>query len=145
MRLNFKAVFAVALACLGGPALAQDSTAAPPAATQRATPAAPAANLPRRPIPYTSLRPQPRPAARAAATEPSSAPQAGAGASTTLSAAAALPVTATGARLSAGEAIPPAELEAFVDGVVRGAKARDHIAGVTDSVVQNGQVVQKKV
>lgn len=38
----------------------------------------------------------------------------------------------------------PAELEAFVDGVVRDAMVRDHIAGVTVSIVQNGQVVLKK-
>ena len=40
--------------------------------------------------------------------------------------------------------LPPAELEAFVDGVVRDAMAADHIPGVTVSVVQNGQVVLKK-
>jgi CubicO group peptidase (beta-lactamase class C family) len=38
----------------------------------------------------------------------------------------------------------PAELEAFVDGVVREAMVRDHVAGVTVSIVQNGQVVLKK-
>lgn len=41
-------------------------------------------------------------------------------------------------------ALPPAELEAYVDGVVRDAMAADHIPGVTVSVVQNGQVVLKK-
>lgn len=40
--------------------------------------------------------------------------------------------------------LPRQELEAFVDGVVRRAMTRDHIAGVTISVVQNGQVVLKK-
>ena len=40
--------------------------------------------------------------------------------------------------------LPPAELEAFVDGLVRDAMAADHIPGVTISVVQNGQVVLKK-
>lgn len=40
--------------------------------------------------------------------------------------------------------LPAAELEAFVDGVVRDAMAADHIPGVTISVVQNGQVVLKK-
>jgi CubicO group peptidase (beta-lactamase class C family) len=49
-----------------------------------------------------------------------------------------------GARLSAGQPIPPGELENYVDGVVKGAMQRDHIAGVTVSVVQNGQVVLKK-
>ncbi len=49
-----------------------------------------------------------------------------------------------GARLAPGDVMPPAELEAFVDGVVREAMGRDHIAGVTVSVVQRGQVVLKK-
>lgn len=49
-----------------------------------------------------------------------------------------------GARLPPGAPIPPAELEAFVDGVVRDAMSADHIAGVTVSVVQNGQVALKK-
>ncbi len=40
--------------------------------------------------------------------------------------------------------LPAAELEAFVDGVVRDAMAADHIPGVTVSVIQNGQVVLKK-
>ncbi|WP_407642856.1 serine hydrolase domain-containing protein [Caulobacter segnis] len=40
--------------------------------------------------------------------------------------------------------LPRPELEAFVDGVVQRSMARDHIAGVTISVVQNGQVVLKK-
>ncbi|THD56381.1 serine hydrolase domain-containing protein [Phenylobacterium sp.] len=48
------------------------------------------------------------------------------------------------ARLSAGQAIPAAELEAFADGLLKDAMAREHIAGVTVSVVQNGQVVLKK-
>jgi CubicO group peptidase (beta-lactamase class C family) len=51
---------------------------------------------------------------------------------------------APAAKLGPGQAIPTAELEAFVDGYVRHAMARDHIAGVTVSVVQNGQVVLKK-
>ncbi|HEY2661211.1 MAG TPA: serine hydrolase [Caulobacteraceae bacterium] len=47
-------------------------------------------------------------------------------------------------RLSPGESVPPEQLQAFVDGVVRQAMSRDHIAGVTVAVVQNGQVVMKK-
>lgn len=59
------------------------------------------------------------------------------------------PVTPTqparpGARLAPGTAIPSAELEAFVDGLVRRSMERDHIAGVTVSIVQNGQIVLKK-
>ena len=49
-----------------------------------------------------------------------------------------------GARLAPGTAIPPAELEAYVDGLVRRSMERDHIAGVTVSIVQNGQIVLKK-
>jgi len=45
---------------------------------------------------------------------------------------------------SAATPLPAPQLEAFVDGVVRRAMSRDHIAGVTISVVQNGQVVMKK-
>ena len=48
------------------------------------------------------------------------------------------------ARLSPGTPIPPAELEVLVDGLVRQSMASDHIAGVSVSVVQNGQVVLKK-
>lgn len=129
MRLLSKAVLALALTWAAPPALAQEAAApqSPPAAT-----------LPKGPVPYTSLqkkaapRPQPAvPAPKAAA--PATPPPA-----------AALPVTPSGARLAAGEPIPQAELEAFVDGAVRSAMARDHIAGVTVSVVQNGQVVLKK-
>jgi CubicO group peptidase (beta-lactamase class C family) len=51
---------------------------------------------------------------------------------------------ATGARPSAGQPIPPAELQAFVDGLAAQAMARDHIAGAAVAVVQDGQVVFKK-
>lgn len=49
-----------------------------------------------------------------------------------------------GARLAPGTPIAAAELEAFVDGLVRRSMERDHIAGVTVSIVQNGQIVLKK-
>ncbi|MBX3482484.1 serine hydrolase [Phenylobacterium sp.] len=48
------------------------------------------------------------------------------------------------APLAAGQSIPPAELAAYVDGMVERAVQRDHIAGVTVSVVQDGKVVFKK-
>ena len=48
---------------------------------------------------------------------------------TAVSGRAQAPVSQPGARMTASEAIPPAELEAFVDGVVGHAMARDHIAG----------------
>ncbi len=46
--------------------------------------------------------------------------------------------------LAPGQTIPPEQLQAFVDGVVRQAMERDHIAGVTVAVVQNGQILMKK-
>ncbi|TAL33397.1 serine hydrolase domain-containing protein [Phenylobacterium sp.] len=49
-----------------------------------------------------------------------------------------------GARLPVGQTIAPAELEAFVDGWMTDAMRREHVAGATVSVVQNGQVVLKK-
>ncbi|WP_430420245.1 serine hydrolase domain-containing protein [Phenylobacterium sp.] len=49
-----------------------------------------------------------------------------------------------GARLPVGQAIAPAELEAFVDGWMSDAMRREHVAGATVSIVQNGQVVLKK-
>lgn len=152
MRLIFKAVFAAAFACAATAATAQESaqqTTAPPPAASPSPAAAPAAVNPRGPIPYTSLQRQtrPRPAPRPAT---AAAPAAVATASATpapsapLTAAPALPAAPSGARLAPGEAIPAVELESYVDGVVRSAMARDHIAGVTVSVVQNGQVVLKK-
>lgn len=51
---------------------------------------------------------------------------------------------ASGTRLAAGQPMAPAELTGFVDGVVKNAMQREHIAGVTVSVVQNGQVILKK-
>jgi CubicO group peptidase (beta-lactamase class C family) len=57
---------------------------------------------------------------------------------------AAIAPPTNGARLAPGAPIPPAELEAFVDGAVRQAMATDHVAGVEIAVVQSGQVVLKK-
>jgi CubicO group peptidase (beta-lactamase class C family) len=47
-------------------------------------------------------------------------------------------------RLSPNQPIPPVALEALVDATVRQAMERDHIAGVTVAVVQDGKVVLKK-
>ena len=151
MRLIFKAALAAVLVCSTTSALAQE-TAPAPAATPPATPPAPAAAPtganPRGPVPYTTFQRRAQAQARAAARSPSAAPAAVARpatlAASTLTAAAALPATPAGARLAPGEARPAAALEAYVDGVVRSAMAKDHIAGVTVSVVQNGQVVLKK-
>jgi|SRR5579859_84018 len=140
-------------------ALAQDDTAPRPSRTDTT-------GLPKRPVPYAKLVAKPKPAAdRRLATEARSAasqdmrkpatadveapPAAGEApvAEPRPLAAAAPPIlrpVAPGARLSAGQAIPAAELEAFVDGILSDAMAAEHIAGATVSVVQNGQVVLKK-
>lgn len=51
---------------------------------------------------------------------------------------------AAAAPLSPDQPIPPVALEALVDATVRQAMERDHIAGVTVAVVQDGKVVLKK-
>ncbi|HZZ68734.1 MAG TPA: serine hydrolase domain-containing protein [Phenylobacterium sp.] len=147
-------------------ALAQDDSPA-------AKPAATAPGLPRKPIPYARLnakpKPKPHPSAAsnataaaptqstpapksvppppAAAAQPSQADEAQATRVQTPAPApvpaAPPPPPATG-KLSAGQALPPAELEAFVDGMVKDAMAREHIAGATVSIVQNGQVILKR-
>ncbi|RAK58652.1 serine hydrolase [Phenylobacterium hankyongense] len=122
--------------------------AAPLAADAQDAAAPPAAELPKAPVPYTVLHlkppaPKPRPPGAPTAT-PATAPAARSGPAV----AGAVPIAAApavpGARLTPGQPLPPGELEAFVDGVVRDAMAHEHIAGVTVSVVQNGQVVLKK-
>jgi CubicO group peptidase (beta-lactamase class C family) len=122
-----KTVFAALAAILVVPAMAWSQEA--PAS----------ASSPRAPIPYTSLapRPKPKPAAATPVTaKPSQTP--------VTAAAPPAPLTPSGARLAAGQALPPAELEAYVDGLVKDAMDREHIAGVTVAIVQNGQVVLKK-
>lgn len=118
-----------------------------PAPEATAPAASPVAGLPAAPIPYTALRPKTskaRPKATALRTAAGAPAPAGPTVAGETPALAGLPVTAAGARLAADEPLPQAELEAFVDGVVKDAMAREHIAGVTVSVVQNGQVVLKK-
>lgn len=143
---TFVALAMAALMTLSAPALAQEQSAPPPAAEPSASPAAaPAAVNPGGPIPYSRLRrPQRRAVAEPVATPPT--PDRLAAMTPTVPLAVPSPTAprATGARLAPGEALPPAELEAFVDGVVKDAMAREHIAGVTVAVVQNGQVVLKK-
>ncbi|HEY8574390.1 serine hydrolase domain-containing protein [Phenylobacterium sp.] len=140
---------AAALALLLAPAAAyaQDPPEAAPAAP------APAVDLPDRPIPYTVVRPKkstPRPksaAPKRASSTTTAAATPGATGPVVAGAVASvggLPTTVAGARLTSGQPLPPAELEAFVDGMVRDAMAREHVAGVTVSVVQNGQVLLKK-
>jgi CubicO group peptidase (beta-lactamase class C family) len=158
----FAAVAALALLLApSAGAFAQDE-AAPPAPK----PAVATAGLPKGPVPYTKLhpkpvKPKPHPATAdgaAAKPAPAAEPPKPAAAMPQPAPVAAKPpppvATAApppeapppppGARLTAGQALPPAELEAFVDGVMKDAMAREHIAGATVAIVQNGQVVLKK-
>lgn len=143
-------VAAIVLAAL----FASGASAQDPEARAGDPPAAPAAALPKGPVPYSAIAPKAGPKPKPAAAKP-----AGTTASTTTGAATApegpvtagavatlggLPTTAAGARLARNQVIPAGELEAFVDGYVKAAMAREHIAGVTVSVVQNGAVVLKK-
>ncbi|MES2342461.1 MAG: serine hydrolase domain-containing protein [Pseudomonadota bacterium] len=117
---------------------------AAPAAAQDTAASAATANA-QGPVPYEALRapakPTARPATRIAARPATPATPAVASLTPI---APALPLTASGARLAPGESLPPAELEAYVDGVVKDAMDREHIAGATVAVIQNGQVVLKK-
>jgi CubicO group peptidase (beta-lactamase class C family) len=128
MRSLGKAILAALAVLIAPTALAQE--AARPAV------------LPRKPTPYVQIRPKPAAArpASAATAMPSAAPNLAGVAPT----AAALPRQANGARLAPGQALNPAELEAFMDGWVADAMAREHVAGAAISVVQNGQVILKK-
>ncbi|WP_421738637.1 serine hydrolase domain-containing protein [Caulobacter sp.] len=105
--------------------------------TSSSSPEAPAASPSDGPRPYLALkrRPRPRPAIARQITTPSPAPVAA-------KAVVAVPVPAPMVRNVAP--LPPAELEAFVDGLMRRGMAEDHIAGATIAVVQNGQVILKK-
>jgi len=114
--------------------LAQETAPAPVAAP----PGPPA------PIPYAQLhRPAVPAAKRPAASAKPAAPAPTTPAAPTMITA-GLPVTPAGARLQRNVLLPAAELEPFVDGLVRDAMAADHIAGVTVAVVQDGQVLLKK-
>jgi len=101
----------------------------PPAAIAQET--APETALPKAPVPYVQIRPA----------RPASAPRPSTAAETPAPAPVRHP---SGARLAAGQPVDPAQLEAFVDGWVADAMAREHIAGTSVAVVQNGQVVLKK-
>ena len=95
------------------------------------------AALPQAPVPYSQVAPKtpaaaPRPRPARAAPRPVVTP--------------AVPAPTPTASLVAPGVAPldPLQLEAYVDGVVGEAMANAKIAGVTVSVVQNGQVVLKK-
>ncbi|MDO9336357.1 MAG: serine hydrolase domain-containing protein [Caulobacter sp.] len=121
-----KGGLAAVLSLVVGGAPAVGFTQAPAPAPAPATPAAP--------IPYAPApKARPKAPARPPAARPRVAP-----------AGAALPAAPVANVVAPVAPIDPAQLEAFVDGVVTTSMARDHIAGVTVSIVQNGQVVMKK-
>ena len=137
LRLSFRAVLSAAIIGCGllGLTTAEAQDAAP-----AASPPAPTATLPSAPVPYTATvrrrAPRQRPVAPAATPPaPPAAP-----ATTT----AATPSPSPSPVISNRAPLPVADLESYVDGVVRDRMIRDHIAGVTIAVVQNGQVVLKK-
>jgi CubicO group peptidase (beta-lactamase class C family) len=111
------------------------ASATPPKATATTPPDASAAPTAPKPV-----APKPATATQAATQTPAPAPVSAAQPAP----APPPPEREPQARLAPGQAIPAADLEAFVDGYVRRAMTHDHIAGVTVSVVQNGQVVVKK-
>jgi CubicO group peptidase (beta-lactamase class C family) len=143
LRLSFRAVLLAAIIGCGlfGATVAetQDATSsAPPAAAL-------SASLPSAPMPYeATVR---RRAPRARSTAPAAAPTTTAPVAATLATPGATPGAAApppAPIFSSQAPLPVTDLEAYVDGVVRDRMARDHIAGVTIAVVQNGQVVLKK-
>ncbi|ATC31380.1 serine hydrolase [Caulobacter vibrioides] len=122
----FMAVMLALWSAAGSEARAQDAVASAPASTT----AQPETSV----RPYSSLRQRRARPQRPVATAPAARPA-------PVVAAAPPPVTPPTPGITP---LPRPELEAFVDGVVQRAMTRDHIAGVTLSVVQNGQVVLKK-
>ena len=103
--------------------------------TAPSAPVAPAPPPARRVPPSPVAAPAPAPAEATTRPEPAAPPPAPAPPP---------PPPPAKARLQPGAPIPPAELEALVDGAVRQAMLERHIAGATVAVVQNGQVVLKK-
>ncbi len=140
MRTMLKAAAAVLALLIAGPALGQEQAEPAPVAAPAA------AGLPDAPVPYTTIRPQRTAVPRsrpsvARSPAPAAAGPVIAGAAPMLP---ALPISAAGARLPGGAPLPLGEVEAFVDAMVTEAMGRDHVAGVTIAIVQNGQVVLKK-
>jgi CubicO group peptidase (beta-lactamase class C family) len=158
MRSFVPAAIAAAVSLIAGAqASAQnaETTAPPPASGPSAAPAdTPAPQpAPEPQTPYAAPRSAPQPAAAPQPVAPKpAAPKSAAPAPAASPKAAATPApplapgarTLAGARLQPGQPIPPAELAAFVDGAVRQAMERQHIAGVAVAVVQNGEVLVKR-
>lgn len=124
-----------------------------PASARPAAPIAPAAATLQKPAPSAAPPPAtgrplaapPAPAKPTTSTPPAAPPARAAPAPSLPETVTASPAPSpVGARLPPTAAIPPTELEAFVDGGVRQAMGADHIAGAAVVVVQDGQVVLEK-
>ncbi|MDP1616992.1 serine hydrolase [Phenylobacterium sp.] len=103
-----------------------------------------AQQLPSAPIPYEQLNPKAAsraPAPVRSTVRPSTGPATGPTASAPGELSSPAGQNAVGL---AAPTVAPEQLEAYLDGVIGSAMARDGIAGVTVSVVQGGQVVLKK-
>jgi CubicO group peptidase (beta-lactamase class C family) len=156
VRATLPAAIAALALWLAAPLAAGAQDEPPPASPPQAAEAVP--KPPPKPIPYNQLvgkaKPKPKPpkpaeaAAAPAAAASNTTPQTATAAAASPTPSPAIPepppLVQPGARLAAGQPLPAAELQAFVDGWVRAGMARNHIAGVTVSVVQNGQVILKK-
>jgi CubicO group peptidase (beta-lactamase class C family) len=127
------------------PKSASSSTATSAKPTTPKAPTAGAAPQPSQPKlpPVATPTPEQAPASEVE-NAPPSAPTESTAPPATATTAAPPVAAAPRARLAVGQPIPAAELDAFVDGLVKDAMSREHIAGATVSVVQNGQVLLKK-
>lgn len=160
MRFFVRAAAAAALLCAAAPAAGQEEGSANATAAAPGEPA-PARTPSRFPPPLPRPAPLPKPESRTPAPEAPAPPAPEAPAAPTapkvrptgprpVTAAAPVAPLARGARAEPaartqpGQTIAPQQLETFVDGVVRSAMARRHIAGVTVAIVQNGEVLMKK-
>lgn len=116
MRSLGKALMAALALAIAAP-FAATHAQAPPAVTDAPAPTAAPAPTPQPPPAATAARPTP---------------------------AAAAPHSAATPPAASAPPLDPVRLEAFLDGWINDAMAREHIAGAAVSVVQNGQVVLKK-
>jgi CubicO group peptidase (beta-lactamase class C family) len=119
---------AIVLAVLAGVAVSGSAPAQEPSAPEAAT----------TPVPTPAAAGAPQP------DEGSPVAESGAAAETPRPPRRAIPPAPLAAGPQIAPPIAPAELEAFVDGVVTPAMQRQHITGVTVSVVQNGRVTLQK-
>jgi CubicO group peptidase (beta-lactamase class C family) len=149
MTLRGAALSGLMLLLLAGPAPLSAQT--PPAdengiVQDSPAPAETPAPAPRRRLARPQVQQTPAPVADAdtSISEPQSFDQPAPETAPVSPEAAAPPAPPAVGRLQPGTPIPAAELEAFLDGVMRQAMGAEHIPGLTLSIVQNGQTVLKK-